>query len=213
MNRIRIVCYGDSNTWGYCAQTGMRYDDDERWTQLLAQLLGSEFQVVEEGLCGRTAVLDDPLNEGLNGLAFLAPVLGSHSPVDLLVLMLGTNDCKERFSCNAQNVADGIKRLVLKARTCDVWRTLPRILLVAPVVMDTAVYEVPRICGEMGRESVEKSRLLPDLLRQTARETGVEYMDCNPYVALGTGDYMHFDAASQARFAKALSKKILQMLR
>ena len=69
MNKTRIVCYGDSNTWGYCAATGNRYDDDQRWVPMLQQLLGDQYSVLEEGLSGRTTVFDDPLFPALNGLA------------------------------------------------------------------------------------------------------------------------------------------------
>ena len=63
-NKKHILCFGDSNTWGYCAQTNERYADNERWTQVLQKLLGSDWMLIEEGLCGRTTVFEDPLNEG-----------------------------------------------------------------------------------------------------------------------------------------------------
>ena len=130
--------------------------------------MGEPYQVVEEGLCGRTAVFEDPLNEGLSGLAPLASILMSHSPLDLLVVMLGTNDCKERFSANAQNIADGLLRLVNKARTIAAWRDAPRILIVAPIVMDHRMEKAPVICDEMGRGSVDKSEL-PEKMRGSAK--------------------------------------------
>ena len=102
-----IVCFGDSNTHGYCAEPwdcadhGERFNEEERWTCLLAKQLGEEYLVLEEGLGGRTTVFQDPLTEGLCGIDVIFPVLMSHEPVDLLVIMLGTNDTKERFGCNA----------------------------------------------------------------------------------------------------------------
>ena len=92
-----IVCYGDSNTHGYCAETGGRFNEEERWTCLLQAYLGDQFLVLEEGLSGRTTCFDDPIHEGLCGLDYLYPCLMSHEPVDLLIIMLGTNDTKERF--------------------------------------------------------------------------------------------------------------------
>ena len=92
----RIVCYGDSNTWGYDAITDGRFPDEVRWTGKLQEKLGAEYTVIEEGLCGRTAVFEDPLNEGLNGLPYLYPCLMSHGPIDYLVIMF-VCFCSGRF--------------------------------------------------------------------------------------------------------------------
>lgn len=208
MNKKRIVCYGDSNTWGYCAATGCRYDDDARWTYHLQQLLGDDYSVVEEGLSGRTTVFDDPLFPALNGLAHLPAIALSHAPMDLLVVMLGTNDCKERFSVNGQNIADGLRRLVQEAKKMDIWRDTPRVLIVAPMIIAPGVYHVPRIGQEMGAQCVEKSRQLPSLMKETARETRSWYLDCNPYVHPGEADWMHFDAESNLTFAQAMAEMV-----
>lgn len=212
MNKKHIVCYGDSNTWGYCAATGGRYEDDVRWTRLLQEQLGEGYLVAEEGVCGRTTVFEDPLGEGLCGFSHLAPALNAHSPLDLLVVMLGTNDCKEHFSASAQNIANGLARLVTRAKQLPVWAGEPNILIVAPIVIDERVYQVPRVGAHMGVGCAEKSRLLPALMEQTARDTGCAFMDCNPYVQPGEADWMHFDQASQARFALALEAKIRVLL-
>lgn len=205
MEKTRIVCYGDSNTWGYNAETGLRYPDDVRWTQLLAERLGSMFQICEEGLSGRTSVFDDPLYEGLNGLTPLVPILGSHNPIDLLIVMLGTNDCKQRFNATAQNIADGIRRLIQKAQSQAVWRRQPRILLVAPIQIGREIYTVPRINEGMGADCAEKSWQLPDLLQATAVECNCHFLDANAVVTANSVDFMHFDEASNKRFSNYLA--------
>lgn len=98
-----IVCLGDSNTHGYCADPAdcadgslRRFNESERWTCRLQAALGEDFLVLEEGLPGRTTVFDDPVEESLSALPYLYPCLMSHAPVSLLVVMLGTNDTKER---------------------------------------------------------------------------------------------------------------------
>ena len=83
-----ILCYGDSNTWGYIPGTGNRYPRQVRWTGVLQNLLGEKFHVIEEGLNGRTTVMDDPTRIAKNGLPYLRPCLDSHAPIDLVVLML-----------------------------------------------------------------------------------------------------------------------------
>jgi lysophospholipase L1-like esterase len=100
-----ILCYGDSNTWGFNPVTQDRYPMTERWTGVLAQALGAGYHVIEEGLNGRTTLWDDPIEEWRNGKTYLLPCLWSHKPIDLVTLMLGTNDLKERFSVSAYDIA------------------------------------------------------------------------------------------------------------
>ena len=96
-----ILCYGDSNTYGYDPSNGFRYPKNVRWTGVLADLLGPEFTVIEEGCNGRTTVFDDPLEGWKNGLDYLKPCLNSHKPIDLVILMLGSNDLKDIFHASA----------------------------------------------------------------------------------------------------------------
>ncbi len=201
--RKRIVCYGDSNTWGYDAVTNGRFPEEIRWTGRLQALLGEEFCVIEEGLCGRTTVFEDPLNEGLNGLAYLYPCLMSHGPLDYLVIMLGTNDSKERFSATPKNIADGMKRLVKKACEADAWRSQPKILIVAPAPIEPLCEQSP-VAGEMGI-CVEKSRGLAAEFKVCAELSGCDFLDAAPFVSMNTIDYMHLDAESHDRLACELA--------
>ena len=113
-----IVCFGDSNTHGYCAEPadcadgGDRFNENERWTCLLQKALGEDYLVIEEGLSGRTTVFQDPLHECMSGLDAIYSCLMSHERVDLLIIMLGTNDTKERFGANSACIAIGMERLV-----------------------------------------------------------------------------------------------------
>lgn len=100
MDVIRVLCYGDSNTWGYISGSDhLRYGSDKRWTRLLAKSLGNGFEVIEEGLNSRTLISDDlrPGKKGKNGYEYLIPCLDTHDPVDLVVLMLGTNELKKTY--------------------------------------------------------------------------------------------------------------------
>lgn len=209
MNKKRIVCYGDSNTWGYDAETNDRFEDDIRWTQVLQQLLGNEYIIIEEGVSGRTTVFDDPLNEGLNGKWHLHTTLMSHCPIDGLVIMLGTNDCKERFSASPQNIADGIERLIQKAKSMPVWKSDIKILIVAPIIILDEVYASP-VAGEMGKDCVRKSQQLPELMRICAKRHGCYFFNANEVVTANPIDFMHFDKESHTHFAKALAPIILK---
>ena len=90
----RILCYGDSNTWGYIAGSGKRYPHDVRWTGVVQRELGEGYQVLEEGLVGRTTVFDNPFAPWRNGIDYLMPCLITHKPIDLIIVMLGSNDLR-----------------------------------------------------------------------------------------------------------------------
>ncbi|GFI45481.1 hypothetical protein IMSAGC019_00793 [Lachnospiraceae bacterium] len=209
-----IVCFGDSNTHGYCALTNGRFSEEERWTCLLGQLLGEDYLVLEEGLSGRTTCFDDPVHEGLSGLDYIYPCLMSHAPVDLLVIMLGTNDTKERFGSSAACIALGLKRLVAKAvATTDCWGTHgPRILIVVPKTIDKE-YESTAVGATMGRGCAEKSEGLIAEYKTIANLTNCFYFDANEVVAENNHiDYMHLTKEGHQSLAKVLSGLIPSLL-
>lgn len=203
MSEKRILVFGDSNTWGYDAKIGGRFGRDVRWPGVLQKILGEGYTVIEEGLNGRTTVFDDPLNEGLNGLYYLYPCLKTHDPIDLLIIMLGTNDCKERFAATAKNIADGAGRLIRLAASLDVWSGKTKILLISPAPIEEGC-EASAVAGEMGICS-EKSRRLADEYERVALENGCDFLDAAPYVRMNTIDYMHLDAESHGRLAEAVA--------
>lgn len=206
----RIVCFGDSNTWGFNVENMNRFDDSVRWTGVLAQQLGSDYTVIEEGLSGRTTVFDDPLGEGLSGIDYLVPCLLSHSPLDLLIIMLGTNDCKQRFSATAQNIARGMERLVRKALQTDAWQHLPKVLIIAPAAIDKACESHGLFRDEMGICS-EKSFQLAAEYQLIAQQLGCEFLDAGMVVKMNTVDYMHLDQENHYKLALAIAEKVLQL--
>jgi lysophospholipase L1-like esterase len=129
-----ILCYGDSNTWGYEPATGNRFAEDVRWPGVLALELGNNFRVIEEALNGRTTVREDPVEDYKNGKDYLRPCLESHAPLDLVIIALGINDLKARFFASASDVADGAGVLVSIAQRSGVgpYGDSPAVLLVAP---------------------------------------------------------------------------------
>lgn len=208
-----IVCFGDSNTHGYDSSMQGRFDENTRWPCLLARYLGEDYRVMEEGLSGRTTVIDDPLTEGLNGFTAITPCLMTHEPVDLLVIMLGTNDTKERFGFNAQNIADGLKRLIIKAMQVQAWYDMPNILILAPPAIDKR-YESTDVFAVMGKGCAEKSRALGELFRKIACEQGCHFHDTDTIegVEMAPYDYMHLSKESHRLLAAKLAKLIKEIL-
>lgn len=214
MAKKHIVCLGDSNTHGYCADPSdsadgalLRYNEDERWTCLLQKELGGQYLILEEGLSGRTTVFRDPLYEGLAAVDYLLPCLKSHEPVDLLVIMLGTNDTKERFSANPTCIALGMERLVRKAKSVDCWAGgVPNLLIVSPPPIREQMESSP-VAGCMGAGCAAKARELAPLLRATAELTGCHFYDAQD-CELNQVDYMHLTRNGHAQLAAGLSALI-----
>lgn len=208
-----ILCFGDSNTHGYNSSNNGRFTEDERWTCLLANYLGNNYSVKEEGLSGRTTVFADPLFEGLDGLSYISPCLMTHEPVDLLIIMLGTNDTKERFCATPENIAKGLERLVNKAiSTKDAWNNKPNILLIAPLPIENG-YENTFVSGEMGKGCAEKSKALAPLYKEVAERNGCHFLDSASIkdMCMYPYDYMHLSKESHQLLAYKLSKIIPQI--
>lgn len=210
-----IVCFGDSNTHGYRAEDNGRFDEEQRWTCLLQKKLGEDYLILEEGLSGRTTCFDDPIQEGLSGLNYIYPCLMSHEPVDLLIIMLGTNDTKERFGSSPVCIAVGLKRLVDKAKSVqDCWREgKPNILIVTPQNIGRA-YAGTEAVGTMGLGCAEKSEKLAEEYRKVAKLTDCHYLDANEAVTAGPNqiDFMHLTGEGHSQLAEALADKIRQIV-
>lgn len=206
-----IVCFGDSNTHGYDAETKGRFSPDVRWPGRLRKILGEEYQICEEGLSGRTAVFRDPLFEGLCGFDYLYPCLMTHEPVDLLIVMLGTNDVKSRFSAGPENIAKGIRRLLIKAiDSREAWREQsPEILLVCPPPIGKE-YENTQVYGEMGEGCAEKASALAGLYRGVAEELSLHFLDASGLqgMKMSSPDYMHLDGEGHRILADGIADKI-----
>lgn len=219
--RRHIICLGDSNTHGYCPDPAdcadghlFRFNEEERWTCRLQSALGDGYLVLEEGLSGRTTVFDDPVEEGLSALPCLYSCLKSHKPVDLLVVMLGTNDAKARFGASASVIGRGMERLIRAAQAMDCWGPggTPHILIVAPKAIEDGVYTSP-VAGEMGPGCAEKTRQLAAEYEAVAKLTGCAFLDANTLgLACNTVDYMHLTRESHARLAQALAQLIPNLL-
>jgi lysophospholipase L1-like esterase len=204
-----LVCFGDSNTHGSPPWTGApapRYGPGVRWPGVLAAALGPSWRVHEEGLPGRTTVHPDPVEGGhLSGLAALPVVLGTHSPLDVLVIMLGTNDLKSRFAVGPGEIATSVERLVHAGRAfCEATgRPVPRILLVAPAPI-TEVGEV----GEQFAGGAGKSRGLGAALRAAAERLGVGFLDAGEHIRTSARDGVHLDPDAHRTLGEAVAAAV-----
>lgn len=202
----RILCYGDSNTWGFRPDMPFtRYSKEIRWTGVLKNLLGDEFEVVEEGQNGRTTVWDDPFGDHKNGKTYLPPCLESHAELDLVIIMLGTNDLKAHFNFTAAEVAQGIKNLVSIVRSSGSGRngTVPQILIVAP----PPIGKLTLLAGVYGDAPV-KSKDLAYQIGLISQFMKCPFMDAGEVVTSSTVDGVHWEADQHQLFAEAIYQRI-----
>lgn len=200
MIKKRILCYGDSNTWGYMPEIGARYEEDLRYPGILAAALGQEYRVVEEGLSGRTTVFSDRMEPERCGIDHLLPFILSHLPLDYLVIMLGTNDTKSHFHVNAREIGYGMEELLVKARhILDTRGSKAVIILVSPVPIH------PENDPMFDRESWKKSSELADVYRELAETYGCLHLDAGAVTGDLGKDGIHLNAGGHREIGKAIS--------
>lgn len=194
-----ILCFGDSNTFGYNPANGGRFGWGTRWTSLLAEKLGSEYHITEEGLCGRTTCYEDRLRQGRNGSRALPMLLESHTP-DVVIIMLGTNDCKTFYGASAEEIAEGARVLVRQVRS---FSRDAGVLLVSPIRLAEGVGEAG-FDPEFNSRSVEVSLRLPEAFRAVAHREGCGFLAASDYAEPSLLDREHMDADSHSRLSEAL---------
>jgi len=202
-----ILCYGDSNTWGYAPGTGERFSWDCRWPGILQQSLGKTFHIIEAGLNGRTTVFDDPDKAGCNGLTSLGPILESCPLLSMVILMLGTNDLKYHLDVSAIETAQGIERLVeiIEANSARATQDVPQILIVSP----PGIHAGSLTSSTLFRGAREKLREFPRLFADVADKKGCRFLDAAQFVNPSPVDGVHLDEQGHARLAQMIARALV----
>ena len=204
-----ILCFGDSNTWGYSPLDGSRYSHDIRWTGVLQRSLGDGFRVIEEGLNGRTNVTNEEERPIRSGLDVLPVLLESHRPLDLVVIMLGTNDLKHDFDLSAEQIADGARQVCRSVIDCEyLMDNPPQILLISPTQVELMTEE------EQGLfiGAIEKSHELARHYQAVAEDLGIHFLDASKIVVKTDLDGVHWDADQHYKFGESLSITIRKII-
>lgn len=201
----QILCFGDSNTYGLIPGTKERYPWEVRWTGILGEKVKEKgFRVIEEGLCGRTTVFEDELRDNRRGVAALPMLLETHQPLEKVILMLGTNDCKTIYQASAEIIGKGIEKLIHQIQAVD---KNMKILLVSPILLAEGVGEAG-FDPEFGQESVETSRRLKGVYQKIAERNGCEFLAASDYAKASEVDREHLDESGHSLLAEAIFSKI-----
>lgn len=232
----QILCFGDSNTWGYDGESRKRLPWGKRWTSLLQEKFdvetakqgiqagnntagqreagnaehksGESVRIIEEGLCGRTTIFEDPLRDGRRGTALLPTLLETHDGVDVIVLMLGTNDCKTVFGASAEVIGKGIARLLDQIAA---YAPEAKVLLISPIYLGEKVWQ-EGYDQEFSRESVIVSRNLQPVYEKIAAERHISFLPAASYVHCCDADQEHLNAAGHKKFAEVVYRKVQELL-
>jgi lysophospholipase L1-like esterase len=213
----RILCYGDSNTWGHNpepAGNNMRYPDEERWTGVLQECLAGKAKIIEEGLCGRTIMYDDPTAPDRNGSRFLNCCLQSHQPLDLVIFMLGTNDIRHIFTPSVKEIAMGMQNLVKTAQNPGAYwvGNVPQILVIVPAPVHDKIADSD-FYGMYDEISVEKSKQLAEAYEKIFLDMpGVSVMDAGSIAEVSVKDCIHLSKAGHRDLGKAVAERVRVLL-
>ena len=213
MEKIRILCYGDSNTWGYISGSDhQRYGIGERWTSILSELLGNKFEIIEEGLNSRTLVSNDtrPGKEGKNGYEYLIPCLDTHDPIDLVILMLGTNELKSTYDKSAKEIGEMFEQYFVKTilnRKSQCQNIYPKLLIVTPPEVNEEVDYCKANNKYVGAS--KKSKELNNIYKEISEKYDCYFLS-NEGLETGS-DGVHLSKESHKRLANMLESEIRKM--
>lgn len=208
-----VLCFGDSNTYGAVptlARVGRhRFAPDRRWPGIVRKQLGPGWQVVEEGHPSRTTLRDDPI-EGShkNGLRALPIALESHMPIDLVVLMLGTNDLKQRFAASPSDIADSVEVVAkaVQASEAGPGGSAPAVMIIAPPPM----LEVDWL-AEMFVGGAQKSLEFGARMAEVATRCGAAFLDAGTLIESSTVDGVHLEAEAHHALGSAVARLVVDL--
>ena len=204
-----ILCFGDSNTWGMDPKTLKRFSPEVRWTGVLKKELGPGFNVIEEGLVGRTAVMSFSFEPEACGISYFLPCVKSHAPLDMVIIMLGTNDFA--YGATPLGVARNLPRYISIANenASGIPGKKPKILLMSPVKITENFKKSPflEIFGDV-EISIEKSKVYRGYVKTIAEENGCLWFDSACAAAASETDWLHYDEKGHENLGKAIAEII-----
>ena len=207
---MRILCIGDSNTWGYNPENGWRHEN--RWTKVLQKLM-PENEIVEEGMNGRTLLSVDPFIKERCGIMGLKMLLMSHKPIDCVVVMLGTNELKNSFECSADYVAKGIEEFIKVILDKALWDrfSVPRLLVVSPVLIRKELIVNGDVFGGYDEKSVLESQRMARAIESVCQRYDVDFMNAADFAVASLVDNLHMDEENHGKLAVAINEKLGEM--
>ncbi len=205
-----ILCYGDSNTWGAIPRSDERYPRSVRWPGALQKMLGEKYDVISEGLCGRTFIAMDATKQHKSGINQLHSIMESHEPVDLVIIMLGTNDVKTTYDLTVDEIAQDLEETIffIKGKKLGLEK-IPQILIICP---PPVIEPKTKDLDERMVRGPEMFKQLPALYEEIALRHGCSFIDAGKHIASSLIDGYHLDKEAHLALAKVVGEKVREMV-
>ena len=201
-----ILCFGDSNTWGYSPDGVTRYSSSVRWPFVMQSKLDADFKVIEEGHCGRTTIYDDPEVPDRNGIKSFPKILEANAPLDLVIIMLGTNDLKNCYSASAVDIAKSIEKLThVVSKHNSLQNHMPEILVIAPpplVDADKSQFKPTYTNG------IKESLKMGNTITEYFKDTNINTFDAGHYIKSSIRDVIHLEPSEHIKLGELIAKKV-----
>lgn len=201
INMKKILCYGDSNTYGFNPSNFGRYSENKRWSGILKQSLATEFEVIECGLNNRTGFVDNPAGFEYSSQKHFPKLMDSFERVDIIILAVGTNDLQYLFDLEIKEVKEKLEKLINIAKT-----KTDKIILIPSVKLDKRILK-GFFNSQFDKKSIEKSLKMEEIYKAAAKETSCEIFDINEFAKPSDTDGLHYTAEAHKAIAEALIKK------
>lgn len=199
-----ILCFGDSNTWGYNPYTKDRFSSEIRWTGKLQDKLKNDANIIEQGLCGRTTIYEDISRPGRKGIDSLQKIFQQYSNIDFVILMLGTNDCKKYYNNSAREIASGVEEclnIILEQVNPE------NVLLISPITLGKDVWK-KEYDPDFNEESVNISKELKNEYKKIALKKNVNFLAASEFADPSVADQEHLDEIGHNNLTEAIYQKL-----
>ena len=197
-----IVCYGDSNTFGFNSKDGSRYDENTRWTAVLQNILGSEYKVYNEGMCDRTGFVNNPNGEIFSAQEHFPKTIESFENIDTLILWIGTNDLMFQYNISDEKIEKGLQNLIRLAQL-----KTEKIIVIPPVILREKI--LGSYFGDrFDKTSIAKSKDVQNIYKTVANTYHCRFFDINEIVKPSDFDGLHYDEISHRIIAEELAQLV-----
>jgi len=206
----KILCFGDSNTWGCSPVDNSRYDEKTRWPMVMQSLLGKNYTIIEDGLNGRTALNLSPMCKNANGIDYISTVLKNYIPIDIVIISLGLNDVFAAEEVSAESITRGIQNIVYIIRESHSKKKFrnPEIIIMPPPKFNKGIDG-----ADFFELQINKLECLPEFYKEFSSQHDCHFFDASKYVTLSIIDGYHLDAGSHILLGKKITEFTLSRLK
>ena len=202
----KILCYGDSNTYGYIPSTGLRYDKNTRWSGILQKNLGADYEIIEEGMCDRTGFVDNPKGFIFSASKHFPDLISKCLSIDVLILAIGTNDLQFQYDIQSETIKNGLQKLIDKAK-----EKTEKVIIIPPVLLNENILD-GYFNFQFDKTSIYKSQQVSKIYKQLANSNNCSYFDINKIARPSDTDGLHYDKVSHQIIADNLTDFILNFI-